>query len=71
MIVSRESRKGTGEGDETKVVPISKVERKKRPGTSVCIRRGKLLFLPTAGADVLEKAPSSPDDTQETDSKAN
>lgn len=69
MIASCESKKGTDEGESTKVVPISKVERRKRR-TAVCIRKGKLLFLPTAGCEALEKA-TVPDVTKATDSKGN
>ena len=75
MIASRESKKGTDEGESTKVVPISKGERRKPRGTAVCIRKGKLLFLPTAGCESREEAPvpapSPPDVTKATDSKGN
>jgi hypothetical protein len=70
MIASRESKKGTDEGESTNVVPISKVERRKRAGTAVCIRKGRLLFLPTAPV-LAPPPPPPPNDTKAKDSKGN
>lgn len=61
MVVSREPQEGTDEREPINFEERSKARRKKRAGAAVSIRKGKLLFLPTARPEVHEKpAPPAP-----------
>lgn len=55
MVTARESKQGRAEGGAASSEPTSRTKRKKRTGVAVSIRKGKLLFLPTAFPEALEK----------------
>lgn len=69
VVPGGESTKGTAEVEPGRVVPIASKKRKKKAGMYVSIRKGRLLFLPTAVSE--EPARPSSDETKARESEGN
>jgi len=72
MAAARESKEGNAEGEAASPKSTSRTKRRKRTGAAVSIRKGKLLFLPTAFPEAFEKPVRAPSDgTKARDSEEN